>query len=139
MGDRALRGIKEETMGVASSWGPAFRFGVPGVVAGLVLAWGLGAGRVSTLRAQPTVPGADGSGTIAFTTAASPGAPPMLYLIDTRSRAFAIYRIAPQKGTVKWGAARQYRYDLQLSEYNNSPPEAAAVEAMVSTTTAPKR
>ena len=59
----------------------------------------------------------------------------MLYLIDTRAQAFAVYRVDPTgpkgSGTVKLEAARQYRYDLKLSEYNNLPPEASAVEAMV--------
>ena len=59
----------------------------------------------------------------------------MLYLIDTKAQAFAVYRVEPTgpkgSGTVKLEAARQYRYDLKLSEYNNQPPEVSAVEAMV--------
>jgi len=111
----------------------AVRYGLPGVLVGMAVAWGMGLGRGPTARAQaPAV--AEATGTIAFT-AASPGSTPRLYLIDTRARAFAIYRLDPQKGAVQLEAARQYRCDLQLSEYNNLPPEVAAVEAMVSTTT----
>ena len=35
-----------------------------------------------------------------------------------------------QSGT-KLEAARQYRYDLKLSEFNNQPPEVSSIEAMV--------
>jgi hypothetical protein len=56
-----------------------------------------------------------------------------LYLIDTRSRAFAIYRIDPSnpKGSVKLEAARQYQWDLKLEHYNNQAPEPGAIESMV--------
>jgi len=68
-------------------------------------------------------------------TSGAPGSPQFLYLIDTRNQAFALYRVDPQnpKGTVKLEAARQYRYDLKLSEYNNLPPEVSAIEANVRT------
>jgi hypothetical protein len=57
----------------------------------------------------------------------------LLYLIDTRNQSFAVYRVDPQdpKGTLKLEATRQYRWDLKLGEFNNQPPEVAAVEAMV--------
>ena len=60
----------------------------------------------------------------------------ILYLIDTKSQAFAIYRVEPSSnprgsGSVKLEAARKYRWDLMLSEYNNLPPEVRAVESMV--------
>jgi len=110
---------------------------VPGLVAGLVLAWALGLGRIPAMRAQGNAPG-EASGTIAFTTV-SPGTAPLLYLIDTRARALAVYRVDPVKGGIKLEAARQYRYDLQLAEYNNYPPEVAAVEAMISTAAAPRK
>jgi len=59
----------------------------------------------------------------------------MLYLIDTKAQAFAVYRVdsnGPRgSGSVKLEASRQYRFDLKLLEYNNLPPEASAVEAMV--------
>src|SRR5258708_2464755 len=49
-------------------WGGVARYGLPGLVAGLVLAWWVG-GQGPTARAQGTVPGTGSSGTIAFTTA----------------------------------------------------------------------
>ncbi len=83
-------------------------------------------------------PSGDSTGTIAFTAllhnnASGNGAAQLLYLIDTRSRAFAVYRIDPTnpKGAVKLEAARQYQWDLKLSEYNNQAPEPAAIEAAV--------
>jgi hypothetical protein len=110
---------------------PAVRYGVPGLLAGLALAWLLGWGPALPLRAQAAAP-AETSGTIAFT-AAGPGATQLLFLIDTRSQAFAVYQIDPQdlKGTLKLEAARQYRWDLKLAQYNSQPPEPSAVAAMV--------
>jgi hypothetical protein len=112
---------------------PAVGTALAGLAAGLALAWLLGIGRVPPVgaQAQPPMMG-DPSGTIAFT-AGGAGTSQLLYLIDTRAQAFAVYRVDPQelKGTVKLEAARQYRWDLKLGEYNNSPPEVAAVEAMV--------
>jgi hypothetical protein len=57
----------------------------------------------------------------------------LLYLIDTKSRAFAIYRVDPAnpKGSVKLEAARQYQWDLKLEHYNNQSPEPSSIEAMV--------
>ena len=54
-------------------------------------------------------------------------------LIDTKSHAFAIYRLDPtdHKGTVKLEAARQYQWDMKLEHYNNQSPEPAAIESMV--------
>lgn len=121
-------------MGPSSvGWGPAVRYGLPGLVAGLVLSWVLGAGRAPEARAQG-IPGPETHGTIAFTSA-TPGSATQLYLIDTRNQAFAVYRVDTIRGTVKLEAARQYRGDLRLTEFNNLPPEVAAVEAMVATTT----
>jgi hypothetical protein len=114
-------------------WGSAARYGLPGLVAGLALSWVLGTGRAPEARAQGS-PGAEAHGTIAFT-AATPGSASLLYLIDTRNQAFAVYRVDTVRGTVKLEAARQYRGDLRLTEFNNLPPEVAAVEAMVATTT----
>jgi hypothetical protein len=74
----------------------------------------------------------EANGTIAFTSP-SGGSAQLLYLIDTRSKAFAVYRVDPAnlKGTVKLEAARQYQWDLKLSEYNNLPPEVTAIESTV--------
>jgi hypothetical protein len=112
-----------------ADWRRVLGYGVPGVVVGIALAWWCG-GRDAT--AQATLPGAEANGTIAFTSQAGSGQ--LLYLIDTRVQSFAIYRVDPQAaraGSVKLEAARQYRYDLKLSEYNNLPPEVSSVEAMI--------
>ncbi len=119
----------------AGHWGGVARYGLPGLAVGLALAWWAG-GNGPTARAQATVPAAEVNGTLAFV-ASPPGgsSSQMLYLIDTKAQAFAVYRVEPTgprgSGTVKLEASRQYRYDLKLSEYNNLPPEASAVEAMV--------
>ena len=126
------------------------RYGLPGVVLGLVLAWGL-EGRGPSARAQAPGGGpipmpvpadrgrpaaypvaAETSGTVAFSTPAG-GNAQLLYLIDTKTKAFAVYRVDPSnsKGTVKLEAARQYQWDLKLSEYNNLPPEVASIESTV--------
>jgi hypothetical protein len=62
----------------------------------------------------------------------------LLYIVDTRTQAFAIYRVDARdaKGAVKLEAARQYRWDLRLAEFNNQAPEVATIESMVA---APKR
>ena len=115
-------------------WGGAARYGLPGLVAGLALAWWSG-GHGPTARAQAMAPGTESNGTIAFTASANGSSSQMLYLIDTKSQAFAVYRVEPTgpkgSGTVKLEAARQYRYDLKLSEFNNQPPEVSSIEAMV--------
>jgi len=58
-----------------------------------------------------------------------------LYLIDTKDRAFALYRIDPtnSKGVVKLEASRQYKWDLKLEHYNNQAPEPDAIKATVET------
>ena len=67
--------------------------------------------------------------------AAVPGQTQWLYLIDTKTRAFALYRIDPtnSKGIVKLEASRQYEWDLKLEHYNNQPPEPDAIKATVQT------
>ena len=114
-------------------WGEVARYGLPGLVAGLALAWWVG-GQGPTARAQGTVPGTGSSGTIAFTTAVNGSSLQLLYLIDTKSQAFAVYRVEPtgpkSSGTVKLEAARQYQYDLKLSEFNNQPPLPHDIEGM---------
>ena len=56
-----------------------------------------------------------------------------LYLIDTKKRSFAIYRVDPAnpQGCVKLEASRQFRWDLDLDEYNNQGLEPADVKARV--------
>jgi len=111
------------------------RFGLPGILTGLVLAAGLGVGRSPVALADPQRV-ADPGGTIAFTSTIPGSAHQWLYLIDTKNQSFAIYRVDPQSptGMVKLEAARHYRYDLRLSEYNNLPPEVSAIESRVRTT-----
>ena len=118
---------------VIAEWRRVVGYGVPGLVLGLAVAWWAG-GRGASAQAQAGVPGAEANGTIAFTSSTG-GSSQLLYLIDTRSQSFAIYRVDTQAargaGSVKLEAARQYRYDLKLSEYNNLPPEVTSVEAMI--------
>ena len=120
--------------------GGVARYGLPGLVLGLAIAWAGGGGRGPSAFAQaPAAPerarmasAGEASGTLAFTSSAG-GMAQLLYLVDTKARAFAIYRIDPSnpKGTLKLEAARQYAFDLRLAEFNNQPPEVAAIESMV--------
>jgi len=135
-------------------WGGVLGYGLPGLMLGLALAaGGRGGGRELWAQAplpaanpmpMPAGPGAgferpraavatsggEAGSTIAFTTSGN-GAMQLLYLIDTKSQAFAIYRVDSTKGTVKLDAARQYGWDLKLSMYNNLGPEVTAIESMV--------
>lgn len=117
-------------------WGEAARYGLPGLIAGLALAW-WGGGHGPTARAQGSTPGVESNGTIAFTSQVNGLSSQMLYLIDTKTKAFAVYRVEPASsktsGTLKLEAARKYEYDLKLSEYNNQPPEVSDIERMVTT------
>jgi hypothetical protein len=140
--------------------GGMVRYGLPGLIVGVALSWMVGArgpvavaqvgsrggpGMQTSLAArggeagraqtqgqgrQPVL--GEANGTLALV--ASPyGSTQWLYLIDTRSRAFAIYRVDPSnpKGSVKLEAARQYQWDLKLEHYNNQAPEPGAIESMV--------
>jgi hypothetical protein len=85
-------------------------------------------------QAVKPIASGDSNGTLALVT--SNGGPAQwLYLIDTKTRAFAIYRVDPTnaKGTVKLEASRQYQWDLKLEHYNNQPPEPDAIKATVKT------
>ena len=132
------------------------KYGAPGLLMGLVLAGGTGGrgpaalaqgtGQVQTPIPLPTArttspssPDANNAGTIAFTSSAG-NAAQFLTIIDTKSRAFAVYRIDPSnpKGSVKLEAVRQYQWDLRLAEYNNLPPEVAAIESTVKSLGQPK-
>lgn len=143
---------------MAGRWGGWLRFGLPGVALGVLLSWGAGFhGEPSSAWAQDAttrpVPGGSGAGRTATgsstaakgTTAESGGVmamvtnpPPTpgvqwLYLVDTRKRSFAVYRVDPTnpQGCVKLEAARQFRWDLDLDEYNNQGLEPADVRARV--------
>ena len=135
----------------------AVRFGLPGLLLGLGLAWvsgirgpevaaqtgssGSGAvefrERLDLRRARglrlAQSPGGDVNGTLALITTAGPSQ--WLYIVDTKDRAFAIYRVDPlnPKGTVKLEASRQYKWDLKLEHYNNQAPEPDAIKATVET------
>jgi len=141
------------------------RFGLPGVILGVAISWMAGA-RGPLAEAQTRAGGESGSqvglpvrgpdanraqqgqgrllasgeanGTLAMVTVPS-GPAQWLYLIDTKSHAFAIYRLDPTnpKGLVKLEAARQYQWDLKLEHYNNQAPEPAAIESMVRTLAQP--
>jgi hypothetical protein len=101
-----------------------------------------GAAAPAADRAKPAaVMGSDPSGTIALTVPAPGGSGQWLTLIDTKTRAFAVYRVDPAnpKGAVKLEAARQYQWDLKLDEYNNQEPSVAAIESTVKSLGQPKR
>jgi len=107
---------------------------LPGVILGAAVTWFCGLGFSSSASrlhaAGPALP--ESNGTMAFSTT-GPGSQQRLFLIDTRTQALAVYLIDPQntKGTLKLEAARQYRWDLKLAEYNNASPDVTAVESMV--------
>src|SRR3954468_12794626 len=92
----------EETGMPLRGWSGVVRYGVPGLLLGLAVMGGFGNVRGPSAQAEnmpglerpraATPSGGDASGTIAFTTP-SGGSAQLLYLIDTRSRAFAIYRV----------------------------------------------
>ena len=137
-------------------WSTAARFGGPGILLGLMLAGSFGT--PSGLRAQAAgpavadrarVPGAavtaETNGTLAMIAPLSGGPQgvggQLLYLVDTKTRAFAVYRIDPahDKGTIKLEGVRQYQWDLMLTEYNNQEPQVAATKSAVSAVGAQKR
>src|SRR5436305_9791130 len=120
-----------EELGMSGARWTAARLVGAGLLGGLALAWMFGSGRAPTALAASAAP-AEANGTLAFTSGV-PGQVQWLYLVDTKTQAFAVYSLNPQgtKGTVKLEAARQYRWDLKLAEYNNQPPQVAAIESMV--------
>jgi hypothetical protein len=135
------------------------RFGLPGLALGIALAWGAsfrgepaeaqqtpsaaarptssglqGQARPEATKSQPAKPvaGNDQAGTLALIS--NPTGPiQWLYLIDTKQKSFAVYRVDPTnpKGCVKLEASRKYRWDLELDEYNNQGLEPSDVEARV--------
>ncbi|MGO8901359.1 MAG: hypothetical protein ACLQU5_23845 [Isosphaeraceae bacterium] len=141
------------------------RFGLPGVILGVAISWMAGArGPLAEAQTRPggeggpqvslplrgpdagraqqgqgrLLAGGESNGTLAMV--ATPAGPAQwLYLIDTKSHAFAIYRLDPSnpKGSLKLEAARQYQWDLKLEHYNNQAPEPAAIESMVRTLAQP--
>ena len=134
--------------GQGSGW---VRYGLPGIVLGFAAAlalqgWGVKAQAEQGPAVERVSPrGSDATsnnGTIAFTTQSGVGgSAQLLYLIDTRSKAFVVYRVDPNnsKGIVKLEAARQYQWDLKLAEYNNQEPNVAAIESTVKSLGQPTR
>jgi hypothetical protein len=137
-------------MAVRVSRSGMVRFGLPGLLLGVSIAWISGARAPQAVAqaqnrssggsagssgapARPMSSG-DSNGTLALITS-SGGPVQWLYLIDTKTRAFAIYRVDPTstKGTVKLEASRQYQWDLKLEHYNNQAPEPDAIKATVKT------
>lgn len=116
---------------VTKRWRGVSRELVVGLVAGVALC-GVMTGRMSPPARAQGLSSGESSGTIAFTSGGT-GSPQLLYLVDTKTQALAIYRVDPQnaKGTLKLEAARQYRWDLKLAEYNNQAPDVASIESMV--------
>ncbi len=142
-----------ERMGARGFW----RFGMPGVLLGVSIAW-LAGSRAPEAEAQTRVAaggavgtgnsarpldsgkspaakmsaGGDSSGTLAMITNTN-GPAQLLYIIDTKSRAFAVYSVDPtsNKGVVKLQGSRQYQWDLLLEHYNNQAPEPDAIKATV--------
>jgi hypothetical protein len=114
-------------------WSGSARTLVAGLLAGVLLSWALSGRTAPAARAQAAGSNESG-GTIALTSGGN-GSAQMLYLIDTKTQAFAVYRVDPQngKGAVKLEAARQYRWDLKLTEFNNQPPDVASIESMLGT------
>jgi len=74
--------------------------------------------------------GGDPAGTIAFTSNLGDQLQ-LLYLIDPQVKSFSIYRVDPRRGSVKLEAARHYRSDMQLAEYNNETPTVREIETML--------
>jgi hypothetical protein len=116
----------------------AARFGLPGLMAGLALAWWSG-GHGPTARVQGATSGTGSNDVIAFTEPVVGKPTQLLYLIDTKQRAFAVYRIEPAgsngSGSAKLEAVRKFEYDLKLTEFNNQAPEVSAVEGKVKSAT----
>lgn len=132
-------------------WSGVVRYGVPGLLLGLAVMGGFGNVRGPSALAEglpgaersraAAAAGSDAPGTIAFTTMSNGGTSQLLYLIDTKAHAFAIYRIDPSnsKGAVQLAGSRQYQWDMKLSEYNNAQPDVASVESMIKTLGQPAR
>lgn len=130
---------REERAMTSKHWGGLAAYGLPGLVVGLALAWWSG-GHGPTARAQGALPATrQNNGTLAFTSASNGSSGQLLYLIDTENQAFAVYRVDPANtkggGSLKLEAARQYKWDLKLSEFNNQSPEVSAVEGIVKSMT----
>ncbi|MDG3003297.1 hypothetical protein [Paludisphaera mucosa] len=144
-------------------WNGVARYGLPGLILGVVVSWVGGAqapqstaqttgeaplqaappravepGRASAMRPAAS---AEAGGTLAFVTSPPGMQGQWLFLIDSKTQALAVYRFDPSnpKGSLKLEAARQYEWDLKLEQYNNQAPEPAAIEATVKASSQPGR
>lgn len=54
-----------------------------------------------------------------------------MVLVDTQRHVFAVYRILASASRVRLMAARNYRYDLMLKDFNNATPTPFQVKTMV--------
>jgi hypothetical protein len=136
------------------------RFGLPGVALGMMVTWGwVLFGDRAAAQGPGTAPRSSSGGSVQGRSMPSPSGQPAkgatmgesggilalvsnpqgtgpaqwLYLIDTKKRSFAIYRVDPTnpQGCVKLEASRQFRWDLDLDQYNNQGLEPADVKARV--------
>lgn len=135
------------------AWMSWVRYGLPGVLLGLAMAWMI-SGRIDPV-AQAQTPGQPGprvanppispgtprggvvsqgenNGTIVMRTTNAQDGSEWLYLIDTREQVFAIYRMEPSdRGLIKLIGVRKYSWDLKVTEWNNLPPDVNAIQAAV--------
>ena len=135
------------------AWVPWARYGLPGMLLGLALAW-MSSGRIDPI-AQAQTPGqptpratnspispgmprggsvsqGESNGLITMRTTNAQDGSEWLYLIDTREQVFAIYRMEPtDRGLIKLIGVRKYSWDLKVTEWNNLPPDVNAIQAAV--------
>ncbi len=62
-----------------------------------------------------------------------------LALVNPRRRVFCVYRFLENASRLRLVAARDYRYDMLLRDYNNTSPTPAQVKAMVEMMIPPHR
>ena len=116
----------------------AVRSAAAGVAVGATLAWVLASVAQAPAQVGEQTPGssagfASPGQTIAFATDPQRAdQAPLLFIIDTQTRTFSVYRVDAQKGgKTKLLSVRQYGWDQQLSQYNNEPPEVRDIEQML--------
>lgn len=127
------------------------RYGLPGAALGAAMVWAVGGGQPPTASAQqnqplshpglPTIPRmsnestGSANGTIAFLVNDGYGSSQSrLVLIDSVKKSFAVYRFEQKPELrIKLEAARQYRSDMDLAEFNNLAPSVSAIETMTRT------
>ncbi len=108
------------------------RYGVPGVILGIVVWAALGTGRV--LEAQgvggrPGVPSKEfdtssASGVIVTTVAS--GMNQRMFIVDTKKQVIAVYDFSAK--SMRLVAIRRYQADLGLTEFNNDEPRVSDIQ-----------